>query len=210
MRFEIESMQNFHFRSICLLILLISFTSLSSQTVEKIIQNYILIDTDQGLGKIGDSIQIIRQSEGKTVEIGTAQIVRFHDGKTAAEASLEDISRIQIGDRVQKNPDAPEELQIPVLRIVQDMVLLDGGLSLQKNTPLEVYRLTNDGYQKIGMLSFVMLRESKMVGKIMETLPGQEIKPGDRVIIQTDEKPSKPFDPDLDIDKYFFQNFKLE
>lgn len=203
-------MQIPNFRSICSLIFLISITSLSGQTVEKIIQNYILIDTDHGLGKVGDSIHVLRQQGYKTVEIGTARIIRFQEGKTAAEVSADDIGRIQIGDRVQKDLSAPEGLQIPVLRVIQDMVLLDGRLSLKENTPLEVYRMTDDGYQKIGTLSFVMVREGKMVGKIIETLPGQEIKPDDRVVIQTTRSSSNPIDTDLDIDTYFFGDFKLE
>ena len=58
---------------------------LNAQRIIKRVKNYILIDTDIGLGEVGNKMEIKRKDNMNTIVIGIARIVKFVDGKTAAE-----------------------------------------------------------------------------------------------------------------------------
>ena len=68
-----------------IILVFISFSSLNAQRVLKVKENHVLIDRDYGIGKIGDYVTIWRKSDRKIVSIGVGKLLRFQDGKAAAE-----------------------------------------------------------------------------------------------------------------------------
>lgn len=71
----------------------------SGGKVVKIIPGYVLIDTDTGIGKINDKIKIQRMTDEGIIEVGTVQIIKFRDGKTAAKIVKERRKfKINVGD----------------------------------------------------------------------------------------------------------------
>lgn len=53
--------------------------------IVKVIPGYVLIDTDQNIGKVGDVIRVYRATGDGQRNIGTVQIVRFKSGRAAAK-----------------------------------------------------------------------------------------------------------------------------
>lgn len=80
--------------------------SVHAQKIVKMVQNYVLIDTDNNLGKLDDELQVYRYENNRKVEVGTVQIRKFSQGKTAAKIlSAENGNSIRLGDLVEGSSD---------------------------------------------------------------------------------------------------------
>ncbi len=97
------------------LILLVLAPMVFPQTVAKVASEFVIVDTNQGLGEKGDTIVIFRKTDNDVQLVGFARIVLFREGKTAAKMiKLEPGKAIKPGDRALKMPDsmrAPESEQ---------------------------------------------------------------------------------------------------
>lgn len=83
-----------------LLMVALSFCSVKAQHIVKMLSNYVLIDTDVGIGRIHDKITIQRKVGDYIINVGVVQIVKFRDGKTAAKI-VKEFHPFQIGDFVE-------------------------------------------------------------------------------------------------------------
>lgn len=71
----------------------------------KVTPNYVLINSDSGLGKVGDKIIIQRRINEKIVDIGKVMIVKFKNNMTVAKIIKENSNyKIQVGDFVKATP----------------------------------------------------------------------------------------------------------
>ncbi len=106
--------------SICILSsLVLSPVALRAQKVIRIIEDYVLIDTDIGIGGLREEIPVYRSIDGSIVTVGQVRIVSFRDGLTAAKVvSTEPGFEIRAEDYVRFNSlDAlPEEEPQVVIR----------------------------------------------------------------------------------------------
>lgn len=85
---------------ICCMTLFMAAT-LNAQTVIRIVTDYVLIDTDIGIGKIDEIIDVCRLIDEEIVTIGQVRIVTFRQGLTAAKViHLEPGWEISTGDYV--------------------------------------------------------------------------------------------------------------
>ena len=83
-----------------LLLMLLYFPLLCyPQKVIKIVENYVLIDTQKDLGEIGDILNVYRIVHANEVKIGSVVIVQFKNNMTACEILQ---GYIRVGDRVKK------------------------------------------------------------------------------------------------------------
>ncbi len=57
---------------------------LPAQVIEKTVPNYVLIDTDTGIGVKNQILQVYRFDSGQLLHVGQVRIVEFRNGKTAA------------------------------------------------------------------------------------------------------------------------------
>ena len=77
---------------------------LYSQLIMKVIPDYVLIDTDLGIGERNQRIRVYRAVEDSIVTIGLVRIVEFRDGKTAARILVQEGDySISVGDFVKYN-----------------------------------------------------------------------------------------------------------
>ena len=89
------------------LILLVLAPMVFPQTVAKVTSEFVIVDTDQGLGEKGDTIVIFRKTDNDIQLVGFGRIVLFREGKTAAKIiKLEPGKAIKPGDRALKMPDS--------------------------------------------------------------------------------------------------------
>jgi hypothetical protein len=56
-----------------------------SQQIIKVIDNYVLIDTDQNIGRLNDEVKVYSEINGVVRNIGLISIVKFKNGMTAAK-----------------------------------------------------------------------------------------------------------------------------
>lgn len=69
--------------------------------VIKRVSNYVLIDTDQGIGAIGDVHDVFRDLFNETQRTGSVEIVRFKNGQAAAKIRNETMGlQIEVGDYI--------------------------------------------------------------------------------------------------------------
>ena len=63
---------------------LLTVSGLHAQHVVRVVEGYILIDTDKGLGNPEAFIWISRIQGNRMISVGRARIIKFHGGRTAA------------------------------------------------------------------------------------------------------------------------------
>ncbi|HHS12297.1 MAG TPA: hypothetical protein ENN03_00850 [bacterium] len=79
----------------------VNLCPLTAQVIEKVVPGYVLINTDIGLGETGKTLWVYRLSGENIYYIGRVKILRFQEGKTAAQIIHEaPLLNIQQGDRV--------------------------------------------------------------------------------------------------------------
>jgi len=98
-------------------IFLLNFSNLFSQKVIKRTTNYVLIDTDIGIGNLNEVIMLQRSTERGVIDIGKVKLVRFKNGKAAAKIIKEfEQYRVEIGDFVKGS----FSFSLPELSISED------------------------------------------------------------------------------------------
>ena len=97
-------------KKIILLILLCFPLLCYPQMVIKIVKNYVLIDTVQDLGEVGDILDVYRIIQANEVKIGSVVIVQFKNNTTACEI-LE--GNIRIADHVKKIETGSKDDSLP-------------------------------------------------------------------------------------------------
>jgi hypothetical protein len=87
--------------SLIICFILFFIQSSTAQIIQKIIKDFVLIDTDQGIGRIQDVVNIYRFN-GQTYQlIGRVRLLKFQQGKAAGKIIFTEPGRIvKIGDRV--------------------------------------------------------------------------------------------------------------
>lgn len=90
------------------LILLFSFSFLSAQVITKVVDKYVLIDKDAGVGKLNEKVKVYRIVGNDVISVGQVQILKFQNGKAAAKIlKLNRGFQIQKGDFISMNKSKP-------------------------------------------------------------------------------------------------------
>ena len=186
---------------IVLLCLFLFIPDNPAQTVVRVVEELILIDTDQGLGVIGDTLGVFQDGQSDDSEqLAEAVIVRFQDGHTAAKLISGQIDAVQDGDIVQRIEE-PNHLETAVIiNVVKDYILLDTDLSFQRGVKFQVFRGEAATPVTIGEIQFEMIKNGKMVARAVHRTPGTAIQKGDWIILNH-------IVDSVDIDGYFFESF---
>ena len=75
-----------------------------AQKIIKVIPKFVLIDTDQNIGKLGDELNVYQDTDDGQIQVGRIKILKFSNGQTGARiVSIEPGLSISVGDRVQKD-----------------------------------------------------------------------------------------------------------
>ncbi len=75
-----------------------------AQKIIKVIPKFVLIDTDQNIGKLGDELNVYRNTNDGRIQVGRIKILRFSNGQTGARIVwIEPGLSISVGDRVQND-----------------------------------------------------------------------------------------------------------
>lgn len=85
-----------------ILVLILIPGLISAQQIVKIIKQYALIDTDQGIGDIGDRVSVYRNTSGGSEYAGRVVLLKFKDGKAACKI-IE--GQVRIGDIIKTADD---------------------------------------------------------------------------------------------------------
>lgn len=118
-----------------------SAVHIQAQSVIKIVNNYVLIDSDKGLGAPGDHLEVYRVEGGLPAVIAHVRIVRFHQGRTAAMVlSVEMGRQIQLGDRIALSDEKLNDL-VKGSPVKKGGAAGAGASSSQKPSPLPIERL---------------------------------------------------------------------
>ncbi|MBN2013277.1 hypothetical protein JW960_28360 [candidate division KSB1 bacterium] len=70
-----------------------------AQYIQKVVKGYVIIDTDHGIGKMNDFVQVRRQVGVRVVDVGIVKLVKMANGRTAAKI-IKQIRPIRPGDFV--------------------------------------------------------------------------------------------------------------
>jgi hypothetical protein len=208
-------------KRIVILALTLACTALHGQQIIKRSSRFVLINTDQGIGKEGKTIPVFRTNRGETFTVGQVKILRFYRGMTAASIVEETAPyRIRINDfvnatEVKEKPKAESKNKpalvkasqfdgadkVDIAKVVVDWVLVNQDLSaLGTGKELAVYRLGRQGPVEVGKVKTFKFVGGKTVLKILEHYQSVRVQEGDVVYIQKEDK-------NQDIDYYFFGDF---
>ena len=93
----------------CSLVLCVPISK--AQSIIRVIPNYVLIDTDTGIGKLKEKIKVYRSTDDEIITIGEVQILAFRDGMTAARiVGLQPGLDIAVGDFVELKSTEPSDI----------------------------------------------------------------------------------------------------
>lgn len=184
---------------------------LLSQTVVRIVKNYVLIDTDRGIGALGDRIRIHRSTDGGLFEVGVVELVRFQNGLAAGKiVEQRGSARIRVGDVVVRNqtstrfeqPVTDQQDRINnIIRVVSKYVLIDSDSGMGRiDDVLDVRRWVEDAFVVIGKIRLLRFSGGKAAAKIIREIPPYRIMIGDVIMIA---------DHELDIDTYYLDDFRF-
>ena len=188
------------------------YANSEAQKIIRRVNAYILIDTDAGIGKIGDDVRIRRASSEGAVTVGTARLVKFQDGKAAARIIEEARSYvIGIGDfvesakieevsKVADNVQTDDKAMYVIFRVVSGYALIDGDTGFGRiNDVVQVRRRSEGGVMDVGSVRLVKAKNGMMAAKIVDEAPSSKIRVGDFIVHRMTE---------VDIDTYFFEGFR--
>lgn len=199
-------------------IVLVMFCSVSSsaQNVINILREYVVIDTDVGIGQIGKTVQIQRRTHQGVVEVGTVRLLKFHEGKAAAKI-VKEIKpfRIKIGDFVKDQNESedftrqskeflqPDQGKIySIIRVVSGYALIKTDDEIgKKDDVVQIHRKTDQGTVGVGTAKLIKSKKGLLVAKIVNEVNHFHIQVGDFVNSSDVEK-------EIDIDYYFFDSFQ--
>ena len=122
--------------------------NLYPQKITNRINNLILINTDQGVGGIEDTLKVFRNQD--FIEIGLVKNILFRDGKTAARIISEnDNYKIEIGDFVELISNSKDTLEILPFPKYNNNVFSNeiesDEISKTKNNILTIENITSGG-----------------------------------------------------------------
>lgn len=206
------------FVCIGILALLVLNISLTGQTIERKMGQYILIDTDINLGSVKDTLYVMKIHRNMKKEVGKAVIVKFNQGKTAA---LMKAGQAEVGDKVSKlslthmesiskSVDLHKQSYFSIQKVFKGYVLIGPGATFSKgNQTLIVKRNTQFGYIDIGTVNVIKTQNGKTAAKIIREISPYKIEQGDVVLGKTVSSEKNVIDVlsgELidDIDYYFF------
>lgn len=186
------------------------------QLVAKRIDAYILIDTDKGLGGIGDTISVFRITEGSLETIGTVTIVRFSRGMTAAKVLQEGARKIGKNDFVSTPATQPyiagmkqssrqdNETRILLRNREYALAMADRSLG-NPGDVLTVTRFINNALLRVGRVRIVKFVNGKAALKIIEEYAPYRISKDD---VLTHSQKRTTGDETMDVDYYYYGAFR--
>ncbi|MCK5148785.1 hypothetical protein KAR48_18675 [bacterium] len=191
---------------------LLCFTSfLQAQNVIRKVSAYVLLDTDAGIGRIGESIDIYRKSGGQSFVVGKIKLVLFKNNLAAGKI-IEEVApyKIRINDYVHATKLAKASRQwpvavrseMPVINVVMEWVLLNGDLGYGAiGQRYAVYRKGRSGNVKVGSMEIVRIKNGRTICKIIKQNRSKPIRKSDFVLLED-------VDGSDDLDYYFFGEFE--
>lgn len=189
-----------------------SFDSLWSQTVIRVQNGYVLFDSAEGAGKIGETVKVKRRTDAGNVETGSVKLLLFRDGKASGKIVGEpQPMAVQNGDFISHEivPKTDSVQATPmqkladacrtVVKVISGYALVDLGTERWKtDTVLRVQRGNGAGMAEVGEMKLLKYENGKAAAKIVRENEPYRILPGD-VVFQKEKE--------LDIDTYFFEGY---
>jgi hypothetical protein len=200
-------------------LILFWFTAaLFGQQVEKVAGLYVLLSSDQ-VGKIGDTVVIVRDTPEGLREAGVIRLVRFQNGKAAGKIERETPLGIRKGDRV-KPPQPSEPAPVPaalkkpstphaVVRVIPGYALLDLAGNLTVGDELEIRRAVSGKEETVGKVRVIKITQALAAARILSESVSSRIQPGDEAVSRGNETPVTVVARE-DIDYYFYGAFRSE
>jgi len=75
-----------------------------AQKIIKVVPKFVLIDTDQNIGKLGDELNVYRDTSTGRIKVGKIKLLKFSNGQTGARIVwIEPGLSVSVGDIVQKD-----------------------------------------------------------------------------------------------------------
>ncbi len=109
------------YRRIAAVCMFLFFAAGRTQTVIRVMNGYVLLDSDRGLGKAGDEIAVERITDGGNVETGRIRIMLLRENKASGKIVVEpEPYRIEVGDVVRMVETRPlsKEKRFAVVEVV--------------------------------------------------------------------------------------------
>jgi len=117
-----------------------------AQDIIKIVKNYVLIDTDQGIGELNQKIKVYRNIKNNEKQIGEIIILKFAQGKAACKIlNYKKGYKLQVGDFVKtiKNPIQPKIEQKEIIKPFTRYTFGYSGNIPSQLLGVSVFSLTN-------------------------------------------------------------------
>lgn len=201
-------------KAIWIILILTLASSAYSQKIIRVAKDLVLIDTDQGIGRVGDERAVYRLVDSKVREIGTLQLLRFQNGRAAARIiHLDRKFNIKIGDLltppVQTLWTPPPEPHDPVLqgrqyiieKVVSGFALVSGAQGIGRvGEELHVSRIIKGKTVPVGTLKIIKFSSGKTATQIIQESSKYSIQPGDFILKLEKKQP--------DLDTYFYDTFQ--
>ncbi len=170
-------------------LLLFCVSILHAQKIEKILRQYILVDTNQNLGGIGDTLYVMTGQGPSATTIGKAVIIKFQAGKTAARIVHGNmrpgyfVSRVSERDKDTIRKSFSDNKQyFNVQRVVSGYVLIGPNAPFdKKGKSLVVKRKTPFGYIDIGTVKVVKNQNGLVAAQVVNEINPYSIQKGDLV-----------------------------
>jgi hypothetical protein len=193
----------------------LAYSACAAQNVIRILNGYVLFDSADPKGKIGDEVVLYRKTGPENTATGRVKLLLFKDGKASGRIVSESKShRIQVGDcvfhpensmAVRNAPDSAQTAtagQRPVIRVVSEYALVDPGSERwERDAILQVRRLTDQGLIDIGEMRILRFENGKAGVKILHEVSSFRVMPGDFASLKTSN---------YDIDTYFLESFRSD
>jgi len=189
---------------------LLAFSSSGAQNVIRILDGYVLFNTAEGIGKVGETVEVRRRTDKGTVTTGKVRLLLIRDGKASGKIVEEARPlNVQIGDVARGTvagdsakisgvlPQSPAETLRPIVRVVPGYALVDPGLERwEKDAILGVKRQADLRLMDVGEMQMVKYENGKAAVKIIREIKPYHIMPGDYAVFK---------EPKPDIDTYFYR-----
>jgi hypothetical protein len=176
-----------------LCIFFISCTAASAQSIIGILENYVLINTDTGIGKISDEVNVQRRVDGNLITVGRIKLSKFKSARATGKIVEEfDPYKIKAGDFLEVPKS--EELIEPAPQPVQPEKVTPHFINLVEsgfvfiNTVFEVAdlekmftvsRTNNLDTTDVGVVKIFRLRNSGTIAQIIQEYEHYKIQKDD-------------------------------
>jgi hypothetical protein len=87
------------------IVLILAWVPVSqAQTVIRILNGYVLFDSWEGVGKLGDQVEVLRKSGDTDVPTGKVKLLLFRDGMASGKIVIQDKANpVRVGDVVRRS-----------------------------------------------------------------------------------------------------------